>query len=82
MSEEEKTRRPEQVLTIADRLMTSLSLTGMAMEDGDLNTLKTLTAVLKDLRDIQSKAEAELRGLGAGEESGTGIILMPAREDE
>ena len=75
--ERQENARVRQVLTAADTLMDLITGTADGLEPGDMSGIKTLTAALKDLRDIQSKAEAELRAISGGEDAGTGVILIP-----
>ena len=75
--ERQENARVRQVLTAADTLMDLITGTADGLEPGDMSGIKTLTAALKDLRDIQSKAEAELRAVSGGEDSGTGVVLIP-----
>lgn len=70
--------RPRQALRAADTLMTLLEDTAAGLETGDINGLKSLTTALKDLRDIQSKAELDILAREApAEESRTGVVLLP-----
>ncbi len=73
--------RVRQVLLAADTLMDLISGTADGLEAGDMTGIKTLTAALKDLRDIQSKAEAELRASSADDDTGTGVVLIPKAEE-
>ena len=80
--ERQENARTRQVLTAADTLMDLITGTADGLEPGDMSGIKTLTAALKDLRDIQSKAEAELRASSADEDSGTGVVLIPMEMNE
>ena len=79
--EKRENTRVRQVLTAADTLMDLITGTADGLEAGDMTGIKTLTAALKDLRDIQSKAEAELRATAADDDAGTGVVLIPETEE-